>query len=71
MLLRSYHIAKQKIDCYFDAQAEKINEVIPNKKFVVITDDNIALKHQFKLQYFEKIIIPNGRKIKTRKPSTL
>jgi 3-dehydroquinate synthase len=66
MLLRSYHIAKQKIDCYFDAQAEKINEVIPNKKFVVITDDNIALKHQFKLQFFEKIIIPNGEKNKNQ-----
>ena len=61
-----YKFSDKKVDCFFDADLEIIESVVPKHNTIFITDENILAAHSDKFSGWKTIVIKPGEQYKNQ-----
>ncbi len=61
-----YKFSDKKVNCFFDADLEIIESVVPNHNTILITDENIHAAHRDKFSGWKIIVIKPGEQYKNQ-----
>ena len=66
MQKKKFAFSRQSVDYYFDASFGDLKEIVPQKKTVVLTDENIFSAHEKKFKGWNTITLKAGEKYKVQ-----